>query len=916
MKILRYITMFAAVAGLCVSCQDLEEVMTLDPSQIQPPVLNPFDVESVEVTNETLNETLTFAWDAAQFGVRTQVNYSIEAAYGDSEKVVLFSGLHGTSASITYEDLNYNLGLDPKLGGLGVPLDTPTEVDFYISAGIGSSPDKYYSEPRALTMTVIYAEPVYPTVWVIGDYCGWEHNSSQHLFSFNYDANYEGVINFGSSAANGFKITGAANWENSTGNWGYEGNDGPEAETITLTNGASTNILLYSRTFYSFKYNTSTRVLTKQMAFDKVTCTLNGAEEDMLFNPSNQCFYLDKTLAETDRMVFTIVDGDNRTVLGSTENEKLNGGEADEITAGVSGQYRIVVNLNNSADRTYRFSTDLEDVPVDPDPGTDPDPEPTNTWGIVGGPNVWGESPDLAMAEENGFFVYKGLELEAGVDMGFKIRFNNKWNDAANYGVTTDDPVVIGLPGNPVESSGGSKNMYVTEAGTFDIYFNLEGKVVYVMNAGDEAPVFETWGIWINGQAEETDDIVMTQEGDWYVAKGVEMTGETAKIRFGFKWDQSYGTATSYAGGFPTNEAVILQQGGADNNINLPVGTYDIWFDPDNGVIYANDAGEDAPASVSWGIVGDITGWGQDADLTMIYENGSYVCRNVIFMAQNDNPFKIRVVGSEWNAAYSGSYAGPNNAFSVYSTYGDNIKVPAGAYDIWFNAAGKTVTLSPVGGSYVADWYLYGNFNGNTSDWVNVEMSSASSNVAAYRASSVAIPDDGQFLFKSGDESQWIGPDRTMAAGSDPYTLTIGAAFATSADKVNARIPAGGTYDFWYLPGMGKAYVTEAGVLPEYVPDTWGICGNITGWGDLGDLSMTDNGDGTYTRADLQLSVTDEFKIRFGNAWERQYTVNGVASEGSNPTLSDGGNTKVPEDGVYDITLDVNNSTIILEKKQ
>ena len=115
---------------------------------------------------------------------------------------------------------------------------------------------------------------------------------------------------------------------------------------------------------------------------------------------------------------------------------------------------------------------------------------------------------------------------------------------------------------------------------------------------------------------------------------------------------------------------------------------------------------------------------------------------------------------------------------------------------------------------------------------------------------------------------------------------------------------------------MRKAYVTEAGVLPEYVPDTWGICGNITGWGDLGDLSMTDNGDGTYTRADLQLSVTDEFKIRFGNAWERQYTVNGVASEGSNPTLSDGGNTKVPEDGVYDITLDVNNSTIILEKKQ
>lgn len=797
MKILRYIAVFAAAAGLSTSCMNLEEAMILDPSRIQPPVLNPFDVESVEVTNETLDKTLTFAWDAAQFGVRTQVNYSIEAQYGDSPRTVLFSGLHGTSASITYEDLNYTLSLDPQLGGLGVPLDTPTEVNYYISASIGSSPDKYYSEPRPLAMTVIYAEPVYPTVWVIGDYCGWAHDSSQHLFSFNYDANYEGVVNFGSSAANGFKITGAANWENSTGNWGYEGNDEPEAESITLTNGAATNIMLYSRTFYSFKYNTSTRVLTRQMAFDKVTCTLNGSEEDMLFNSSDQCFYLDKTLAETDRMVFTIVDGDNRTVLGSTENEKLNGGETDEITAGVSGQYRIIVNLNNSSDRTYRFSTDLEDVPVDPEP--EPEPEPTNTWGIVGGPNSWGETPDLVMTEENGFLVYKGLELEAGADAGFKIRFNNEWNDAANYGVLTDDPAVIGLAGNPVETSGGSKNLYVTAAGTFDIYFNLEGKVVYVMNAGDNPPAFETWGIWIDGQAAETDDIVMVQEGDWYVAKNVETDGRSAKIRFGFKWDQSYGTATSYSGGFPTNEAVILQQGGTGNNLNLPSGIYDIYFDPDNGIVYANDAGKEAPASVSWGIVGSVTAWGQDADLTMLSENGSFVCRNVIFTGQNENAFKIRVVGSEWNAAYSGSYPGPNISFGVSSTYADNIRVPAGAYDIWFNAAGRTVTVNAL------------------------------------------------------DE------------------------------------------------------------VPEL---TWGICGTMTGWGASPDLEMTDNGDGTYTRTDLQLTVTDEFKIRFGNSWDQQYTVNGVASEGPNQALRDGGNTKVSEDGVYDITLDVNNSTIVMEKKQ
>jgi len=802
MKISRYITMFAAAAVMSMSagCRNLEEAMTLDPSSVTPPVLNPFDVSEVVVTNETLNETVTFAWDAAQFGVRTQVNYSIEASYNDGPKVVLFSGLHGTSASITYEDLNYTLALDSQLGGLGVPLDTPTDVDYYISASIGSSPDKYYSEARPLKMTVIYAEPIYPTVWVVGDYCGWEHGRSQFLFSYNYDANYEGIINFGTKASAGFKITGAANWENSTGNWGYEGNDEAEAGSITLTNGASTNILLYSRTFYSFKYNTSTRVLTRQMAFDKVTCTIDGAEEDMLFNSSNQRFYLDKTLAGTEQISFAIVDGDNRTVLKSSEEGKLTTEGGSDITAGVTGTYRILVDLNNSSDRTYRFSSDIEDVPEEPDPGTDP--EPSNTWGIVGGPNNW-TAPDFEMTEEGGFLVYKGLALEASTagdpdGKGFKIRFNNEWNDAANYGLINDGPAVTGPEGNPVESSGGSKNIWVAAGGTYDIYFNLEGRMVYVLEAGSDAPAFYTWGIWRNGQEKETDDVTMVQSGNWYVAEDVELNGEEFKIRYGFAWDQNYGLSQNLSGGFPVGEAVILNQGGG--NMSGLTGKYDIYFDPAYGVIQINEADAEAPAAVSWGIVGSVTGWGTVSDLTMLSENGSFVCRNVIFTGPANGEFKIRVTGSAWNAAYGGTYGSSNVPFSV-NPNGGNIIVPPGSYDIWFNSGARTVTVSATG-----------------------------------------------------------------------------------------DVPAA----------------------------TWGLCGTMTGWGNTPDLAMTDNGDGTYTRNNVSLTASDEFKIRYNNDWAQQYSVNGVASEGSNSATTDGGagNTTVAEAGVYNITLDTNNSTITLMKVQ
>ena len=120
-------------------------------------------------------------------------------------------------------------------------------------------------------------------------------------------------------------------------------------------------------------------------------------------------------------------------------------------------------------------------------------------------------------------------------------------------------------------------------------------------------------------------------------------------------------------------------------------------------------------------------------------------------------------------------------------------------------------------------------------------MESASSNIVAYKAAGIEVAANSEFLFKSGDESQWIGADAAFA-GSSPYTCTIGSAFKVSADKVNAVIAEAGTYDYWLLPEAGRAYVMAAGAKPELVADTWGLVGNITGWGDLGDFSMSEEG--------------------------------------------------------------------------
>lgn len=585
MKLARYATMLAAAAGLFVACQKLDEAKVFSPEQVVSPVLHALPAE-IAITAENMGEIQTFTWDAADFGVRTQINYSIEAAVGDGAPVVLFSDLTGTSTEQPYESINTKLVYDVE-----VEPDTPTAVNFYVSATIGTDYKKVYSEPVAVTMTVTKAERVYPTVWVIGDYCGWNHDNSQFLFSFLDDEiNYEGVIDFGEKAANGFKLTGIAGWDDSC-NWGLDGEaEKPEAEASSITlisSGGSGNIDIYSKRFYRFAFDRSSLTLTKSLSFDQLGIVGDGVgswDNDLVmeFDAKTQRFWVDATLVAGE--IKFRLDGAWDTSFGSATEGMLDSGDNIKVPA---GNYRIYVNLNNSAAMTYELNA--EDYGQG---GEEPEPEPE-----------------------------------------------------------------------------------------------------------------------------------------------------------------------------------------------------------------------------------------------------------------------------------------------------------------------------------VADWYIHGQTVA-TPEWGPTAMESASSNIVAYKAANVEVAANSEFLFKSGDESQWIGADASLAGGDGRYTCTIGAAFAVSANKVNAVVADAGTYDYWLLPDAGRAYVMAAGVKPEYVPETWGLIGNITGWGDLGDFSLSEEG-AYLVRRGVALKTTDEFKIRYNNAWDDSKNY-GTASGGAIDintavaVITSGGsqNMKVQLDGTYDIYFDLAGSTL------
>ena len=229
-------------------------------------------------------------------------------------------------------------------------------------------------------------------------------------------------------------------------------------------------------------------------------------------------------------------------------------------------------------------------------------------WGVVGAVNGWA-APDITMytTPTADLFVAKNIEMPAGP---FKIRANNEWNDAANYGLASAGDVVVDHVYDVI-TGGGSGNMNLA-AGTYDIYFDLANTKVYIMTPGKNiseaqgagsapAPAEKDWYIvgafndWNPGDAAYK----MTVEGDWYVFKNFTTATDT-ELKFapgawsGDKGGDSFALDTE----IPTASA----------NIKVPAGTYNVWLKKDLSVYKFTVPGA-APAETVKVIYKNPDGW-------------------------------------------------------------------------------------------------------------------------------------------------------------------------------------------------------------------------------------------------------------------------------------------------------------------
>ena len=499
MKFLKYIMSLIAVVSLSAACTtDLEQVQILPLDQVTKPVLEDLDFEEIVITSKNMSEKASFKWSKADFGAQVVVNYYLAASNAGNE--VLISSTTDLTMEPSYEAINSAMALAVKDGGLGLAPDVATGVEFYIVAAVGDR--RVESNAFTVNVTPTSAEKVYPMIYMPGSYQGWNPADAatkfQVLYEFAGGGVFEGIADFGASndTAREWKFTKEANWNF---DWGVKKDEAQEAEAAELTlinndGGDRDNIKAYTaKRFYHFTLDTNSGVLKHNYSFDQVgvvgafTGWADGQDKVMEFNAAKRRFWVD----------IENFSGEFKFRTDGSWTKNWGGGafgeEGDNLNCAEAGNYRVYLYLSNSAEMMYELNADMygqtepvggqtPETPETPDTPETPAEKEPNRWGLVGTITGWGEKPDFYMDEVGtDLYVRRGVALTT--DDSFKIRFNDEWNDAKNYGLETAGVVELNV-GFAVITSGGSGDMKVPADGTYDVYFSLAEEKVWVMTEG------------------------------------------------------------------------------------------------------------------------------------------------------------------------------------------------------------------------------------------------------------------------------------------------------------------------------------------------------------------------------------------------------------------------------------------------
>ncbi|HET9570375.1 MAG TPA: SusE domain-containing protein [Bacteroidales bacterium] len=332
------------IGATLMACDNRELATVAD--TITPPVMDAAPVASLTMTEAQKDSTLTFSWQAPNYGYDAAVSYTLKmdiagAAFANAVDIATVTT---TSADVTYDKINTAL---LTLGGLdGVASNVQIKV---VAKVTGLTPEKISSDSVAMTLTPYEVIIVYPHLNLPGSFqpygagawtgAGTDYN---RIYSLKSDDVYEGYVNMvrDGDPANyvEFKFT-KVDWGN--GEYSY-------SSAGKLVAGGGGNVSLATGGYY--KVNADLVALTYSVT--KITrwgvigsATTGGWDSDQAMTYDAATNKWTATLAlSVGKIKFRANNGWDINYGDDGADLKLNAGGAD-IDVSVAGTYTITLDL-------------------------------------------------------------------------------------------------------------------------------------------------------------------------------------------------------------------------------------------------------------------------------------------------------------------------------------------------------------------------------------------------------------------------------------------------------------------------------------------------------------------------------------------------------------------------------------------
>lgn len=249
---------------LLIACDSNLEKVHYNATDAQAAILQPIAESYVLNAQESDLTAIKFNWSLPEVNypaaITTDLLMDIQGNHF-AQATTLASTKTDSTYSISTADLNAALIKLQTMNGLDFGA---LPVDFRLVSSFSVAAAPLYSNVISSIITPFAGEREYPQIWIIGDYCGWNHENSQYLYSVYENENYNGMICFAGKATNGWKLTPAANWDS---DWGADGSPTEEAPSIVLIEQGN-NLTNYTHNTYQVTFNTSTRILKMSQGHD------------------------------------------------------------------------------------------------------------------------------------------------------------------------------------------------------------------------------------------------------------------------------------------------------------------------------------------------------------------------------------------------------------------------------------------------------------------------------------------------------------------------------------------------------------------------------------------------------------------------------------------------------------------------